>query len=608
MLSKFTRFGVVAATLAATAVASVGLGSSSAFAAGPLGALTLTPQAGNSTTSFTLAPPSGSSCTGSGSGTPSYRWQTYMVDSGVDASTLTYASGPNAVAGHFVSPLYDTFGNPVTNQNPSASPLGLINVADPFSFSTIAGLGTVTNGTYKIGIACTQAGNLDAGKFWETPITISNATATSFNYAFGAVPAAPVLSATLSPGNGTLAGSFTAAASTPAQSGYTVTAVPTAGPTVTLPVAAPGAFTLTGLTNGTAYSVSVTATNTVGTSAASNTVTATPAPPTAPAPSPFTATSGVGQVSLAWTPATVPSGATLVNHIVTVSPSVAGSPFTVPAGTNALVVTAPVATYTFTIQATYSPSFFAGATATATADALPAQVIIQDIDVNRPVGALVLTQRCGVNGALPAVPADPANGFGALAVLAASGNQTGTAPAIGSLAGPLVTSGEFAQYPYPVDATGVPNPTYSTHCGINLGVGQLITSGPRAGQYFTATGNINQVTVVDTRDTDPGFTINGQMSAFTNGTSTFSGNYLGWQPVVTSTSGATLAGYDQTVAAGATLQPSLATGLQTVKQPLASAIAGQGLGISTLDARLKLLIPLTARNGGFTATMTFTTA
>ncbi|MCU1390920.1 MAG: hypothetical protein JWL72_4258 [Ilumatobacteraceae bacterium] len=611
MTRKLSRLALVGAALAASTAVALSTGGTSAFAA-PAGGATLTPASGTSaTTTVGLAPaPTSGTANCTGGGGAGYHVQPYFISRNADAATLTYtASGPTG-AGSFVEPFYDPAGSVIITNPPSD---GLVDSLSG-SFSSQAGDSALVAGQYKVGLACySGSGTIDAGHYWETPVTISNVTATSFSYASGWTPDAPVVTPNpLTPGNGTLSGTFSDAVSTPAQTSYTITAVPTAGATVVIHPAAPGAFSLTGLTNGIVYTVTATATNAAGTSSASVAVTGTPAV-VVPAPNPFTATSGVGQVVLNWTPAAVPGGYTLVNHVVTVTPTVAGAPFTVPAGTNTLTVPAStVGTYSFSIQATYSPGTGVTAgTATATADSLPSQVILQDITVNRPVGALVLTQRCGVNGQLPAVAADPTNGFGALALLPASANQTGTAPTIGSLAGPAVSAGEFGQYPYPVEANGVPNPTYSTHCGINLGVGSLITSGPRAGQYFTATGYINEVTVVDTRDTDPGFTINGNASPFTNGTSTFSGNYLGWQPVVTSSSGTTLAGYTQAVTAGPILQPALATGLATNKAlasaPVGNATSG-GLGIATLDARLKLLIPLTARNGNFTSTLTFTTA
>src|SRR5262245_27261161 len=70
-----------------------------ASASPPLGAVTLTPSSGTSTTSFTMVPPAGASC--SGSGVFGYRWQTYIIDATLDASSLVYDFGPTVPAGHF---------------------------------------------------------------------------------------------------------------------------------------------------------------------------------------------------------------------------------------------------------------------------------------------------------------------------------------------------------------------------------------------------------------------------------------------------------------------------------------------------------------------------
>ena len=122
-----------------------------------------------SMTPFTVGP----ACPGSASGTPSYRWQTFMVASTVDVAALTYASGPNAVGSSFVSPMFDSTGNPVVNKNPAASPLGLIAGIPTFSFGAFTPSGSVPAGDYIVGFACTQAGA--TVKYWSAQITLTAA-------------------------------------------------------------------------------------------------------------------------------------------------------------------------------------------------------------------------------------------------------------------------------------------------------------------------------------------------------------------------------------------------------------------------------------------------
>ena len=164
----------------------------------------------------------------------------------------------------------------------------------------------------------------------------------------------------------------------------------------------------------------------------------------------------------------------------------------------------------------------------------------------------------------------------------------------------------------------MPNPNYPTTCGLDLGIGALLTQGDYAGNYFAATGRINQITIVDTRDTDAGWTLNGRMSAFTGpGGETFSGNHLGWDPEKTWDSAATLAGYDMTVTAGTARQPvapSSTAGLgdasnetnNLLAKALAKANTGAGLGMAVIDARVRLLVPVTVNAGTYTGTLTFT--
>jgi hypothetical protein len=375
--------------------------------------------------------------------------------------------------------------------------------------------------------------------------------------------------------------------------------VPTAGATVTLPLAAAAtSFTLTGLVNGTSYAVSLIATNTVGNSPASNTVSGAPAIAPQPPVTNLQAAPAPNSAVLSWI---APAGtATPTGYSITVSPAVPGSPFTAPAGATTFTVTGltPGTTYLFTVTATYAAPD-TGTPASVSLAPPGNAIITQDISVTRPVGALVLTQRCGVNGALPVEPASP--GFAQLPALPASANQLGAAPTIDVAR--TVADPAFGQYPYPTDALNVPNPTYPTHCGLALGISKLVTTGTEAGKYFAIDGHLNQVNVVDTRDTDAGWVLSGSVTNFTSGANSFSGNYLGWSPVMTGDSGVTLEGYDQTVVGGPAVVPAFASGLTTPKV-LASAAPNVGLGIATLDARLKLLIPVTANNGVYTAILT----
>ena len=599
MSTKLTRVIGGAAALAALAV---GFATSIASALPPgtpaNGAATLSPSTGNSSTAMTVLPTSGAVCPGD-TATGGYKWQTYMVAASVDPATLTYTgTGPVSGGAAFTQPLFTTGGSPIINKN-TAVTTGLIT---GMSTSTLGvfGPGFVPAGAYNIGYACTLAGATVS--YWNAPITITTNVAggpAQIDFAFGAVPAAPVIVGALTAGDQSLSGSFTATASTPATTGFTVTAVPTAGATVTASLAAGATtFNLTGLVNGTSYSVSITAANTVGNSPASNVVTGTPNPAPRPAVTGLAGVPGTGLVTLNWV---TPTGVAPTGYTVAVSPSVAGSPFTIGA-VNTYDVTGltPGTAYTFTVTPLH-PSPYVGLPANTTATPNAAQLIIQDITVVRPAGALVLTQKCGVYGALAADAGSP--GFEAgLPAAPAVASTPGINPAPTLTAGGAATDPQFGNYPNPSPAL------YPTHCGVDLGTASLVTSGSLAGQYYATSGRLNQVTVLDTRDTDSGWTVNGTMSAFTvaGGGASFSGNYLGWAPVVSSVSAPTAGGYTQTVNAGPVVAPAnLATGLATGRA-LASAPVNLGLGVATLDARLKLLIPVSARSGTYTGTLTFT--
>jgi hypothetical protein len=188
-------------------------------------------------------------------------------------------------------------------------------------------------------------------------------------------------------------------------------------------------------------------------------------------------------------------------------------------------------------------------------------------------GALVLTQRCGVFGALPA-----------------------TADAdLGTVAAQSETSR--------TNTVGTTAP-----CGVEFGTANLITSGPKEGLYFAATGRLSQLTVTDTRAGNLPWSVTGVSSDFTNGGNgsgdSFSGNFLGWQPIVSSVSSGS-SGSSPRVTPGPVVEPSSTNGLGSPKV-LASTTGGRSIGTAKLDARLKLYIPASVSDGRFTATLTFT--
>lgn len=578
------------------------------------GSMTLNPLTGTSSTTFTAVPPVGTVCPlDSASG--GSRWQTFLVPKTVDPVTLTFnISGPIAQGAHpgTYLPLFDTFGTPIVNRTTAAA-TGLITPLPSYNLSTAP----VADGAYWLGFACTVGGNIidfSAGSLgttanpslvgksatWASPITISGGGTT---YAYGAVPSAPTITAVAA--DGQITGMLTAGtpAADPAVTGYTVTATPTVGSPVSVPVAAAGAFTIPGLVNGTSYSVSAVATNAVGASPVSNVVSpVVPNIAVRPGVTGLTASvTGGGAFDLSWV---APTGPAPTGILVQAAPTVANpaaitpADVTLPAGATSYSYTGLTSGigYTFTVTPQHTAPYTAAA-ATTSATSVDT-LIFQEITVERPEGALVLTQRCGVYGDLAAeTGVDAFPGFPVDLPAAATVAGPGTSPTIpGGGVDP-----EFGEYPYPAPVT------YPTTCGLDLETAALVSSGALAGQYYAADGRLNQVTVVDTRDIDAGWTVNGTVEDFAgSGTAageTFDGDFLGWTPKVTSTSAG------QIVEAGDPVLPGAASGLTSGKvlaETTSHADPASGLGIAELDARIKLLIPATADAGDYSATLSLT--
>lgn len=143
------------------------------------------------------------------------------------------------------------------------------------------------------------------------------------------------------------------------------------------------------------------------------------------------------------------------------------------------------------------------------------------------------------------------------------------------------------------DATGSFGWEWASTSPVSLG------TAAEQGGNFAAAGALNNIEVTDTRTggTSPyGWSISGQVSAFTSGTKTFGGAYLGWTPKVVSGG--------QSVTAGEAESSSLSGGTGLAQShTLASSTAAAS---ATVGADLSLLIPGSTPAGAYTATLTVT--
>ena len=119
---------------------------------------------------------------------------------------------------------------------------------------------------------------------------------------------------------------------------------------------------------------------------------------------------------------------------------------------------------------------------------------------------------------------------------------------------------------------------------------------------LTAIGTLQDITVTDTRNYYPGWSVSGQDSAFTGSGSaagsTISANQLGWAPIAVGQ-----------LADGAVIGPTVAPvspGLGTTAATLALAAPGCGFGTSVMSANLTLDIPSLVPAGPYGAIMTIT--
>lgn len=117
--------------------------------------------------------------------------------------------------------------------------------------------------------------------------------------------------------------------------------------------------------------------------------------------------------------------------------------------------------------------------------------------------------------------------------------------------------------------------------------------------HFEATGTIDPVKVIDSRNPSATWTASGQVSAFTGSAGTIPASSLGWSPTVIETDAGATAG------AAAAPGPNAGDGL-SVSQVLGSTTDPGAAGTTRLGADLLLQAPLTTPEGSYTATLTLT--
>ncbi|MEU6321150.1 Ig-like domain-containing protein [Streptomyces sp. NPDC047009] len=125
------------------------------------------------------------------------------------------------------------------------------------------------------------------------------------------------------------------------------------------------------------------------------------------------------------------------------------------------------------------------------------------------------------------------------------------------------------------------------------------------GDLLTTAGAINPVTLTDTRAGNPGWSVSGQVTDFSDGGShQINGQNLGWSPKVIDkgTSQTVTAGSSVDAAHGVAPSDSGAAGLKASH----SLANGTGLGTAHLGADLAFNVPTSTVAGTYTATLTLT--
>ncbi len=540
--------------------------------AAPTPGMTLSPTSGDSSTEMTLrlAAPD-NACPGD-TVTGNYRWNTFMVPASVDVGTLTYNSqGPMPSQFDFpVTPLFTAIGGSAIINKATAVQTGQIVGTSTISFAAWQP-GFLPPGQYKIGYACTKVQALgqpaETQRFWEVPITVTQSDTGG--------PAQIAWTA----GTPTTTTTPATTTTTTVLDTSTTTTVPRFPPptpergignsinvrrgTSTTP------FTLTLAPSSNACQGDTTTGGyrfhqfiTTADPATLRNATGAFLAPFGAFVQPLYSTTGVSQVNKPTAPGT--------GELIDLA-TLDFSRNTLPG--NGVYNIGFLCTVNGVTTRYWSTQITVGAlVAPSTFDWAILSPLTQTVSATKVgAGGLTIRQRCGAFGATVSID-DPDLGF--LPVLP---------PSLGTA-------------------------TESTQCGVDMGASRLLDVGPRQGQFYGATGRINQIEVVDTRPGNLPWTVSATFTPFSNGgiglNDSFSSNLLGWRPQV-STAIDAIGNPDFRVVAGDAVEPSTGSSVGRTLT-LATALPGKTATFVQLDARLKLFIPVAASNGRYQTTITFT--
>ncbi|MFE2286365.1 Ig-like domain repeat protein [Streptomyces sp. NPDC059443] len=229
-------------------------------------------------------------------------------------------------------------------------------------------------------------------------------------------------------------------------------------------------------------------------------------------------------------------------------------------------------------------------------------------------GAVKFTDTVG--GTTVTLGTVPAAGGGATLTTSSLpvGNHSFTAVFVPTDAGAF-TGSDSGAVPYVVGAfTGV-SASETITTTVNSGALVISVANPQVtlpspvlngdGDLLTTAGAVNPVTLTDTRAGNPGWTVSGQVTDFSDGaTHAINGQNLGWAPKLVDKAPAqtVTAGSVVTAAHGAATGDAGTAGLKSAR----TLANGTGLGTAHFGADLALNVPTSTVAGTYSATLTLT--